>query len=298
MTLTYPAGAPSVAGTRLTVDRLLKSPTVIAKRIITPNQNFLSDTLFRKGTNQGTVLYNKAAQSDIYPSRGDVEQIEPGANFPMVDVEEGDQLVAVSTAFGAGYYVTDQAKSRNQTDVIAKGNRKVRNALLRQDAYRCIKAFNDNVPNENASAIWSSANFLALKEDILRGMAHVKALGLGYSINTIMVNPLVVTEILLAPELQTWSPRENKSQNPLYSPSIQGLFGLNWIENEFADLTKATLLETQTVGVNSVEKEYGVEVVREGLRKRDAVLADKWSVPVIDEPEAALVIDGVGPVAP
>lgn len=294
MALTYPAGAPSSDGTRLTVDTLLKAPTVLQKRIITPSQNFLSDLLFRPGTtDSGAVLYNKAKKEDIYPSRGEVQQIEPGARYPMVDVEEGGSEVALATKFGAGYIVTDEAKRRNNLNVITKGNLKLRNAMLRQDAYRALSAFRDAVPTVNAVASWSTAR--AMREDVLRNVAAIRSLGLGYNPDTCIISPNTATELLLLAEFDSLMPRENRELNPLYNPTLSGLLQINWVVNEFAQDNEAILLQTQITGANIVEVPFNVEVEREGTRKRDVVLADKWSVPVIDEPESALIITGVNP---
>lgn len=292
MSLTYPAGAPAVNGNQLTVNRLLKAPTVLEKRIVTNDTKFLSDLIFRPGTtDSGAVIYNKAALSDKYPTRGDVHQIEPGAEYPMVDTDEGGAEVALSTKWGAGYVVTDEAKKRNQLNVVQKGNLKVRNALLRQDAARALAAFEANVPTVNAVGTWDTPK--AFKTDILTNIATIKNLQLGYNPKTILINPDTATTLLLLDELQNWAPRENTSLNPLYNPSLNGLLGLNWIENEFVAPSQAIILEAGVTGANIVESPYRVEVVREGTRGRDVVLADKWSVPIIDEPESALVINGV-----
>lgn len=293
MTLTYPAGAPTTSGTRLTVDRLLKSPTVLAKRIVTDNTPFLSELLFRQGTtDSGAVIYSETAIEDIYPSRGDVQEVTPGGAFPMVDVAEGLDKTALSSTFGAGYIVTDQAKSRNQLDVIAKGNMKVRNALLRQDAARCLTLFDSKVPNIASVGAWTTTNIW--KTDLLKGKAQIAGLRLGYNPDTVIISPKTETDLLLLADLQNWLPREDPNRNPLYAPSIAGLLGFNWIVNEFASDDKAILLQTKVTGANIVEKPFGVEVIREGTLKRDVVIADKWSVPIIDEPGSALVITGIG----
>ena len=292
MTLTYPAGAPSSTGTTLTVDRLLKSPTVLAKRIVTSTTPFLSDLLFRPGTtDSGAVLYSESAIEDRYPSRGDVTEVEPGSAFPMVDLAETGDKVALSTTFGAGYIVTDQAKSRNALDVIAKGNMKVRNALLRQDAARCLTLFDSKAPTVASVGAWTTSKIW--KTDLLKGVAQIEGLRLGYKADTVIINPATATNLLLLDDLQNWAPREDSSRNPLYNPSLSGLLGLNWIVNEFADPSKAILLQTKVTGANIVEKPFGVEVIREGTLKRDVVIADKWSVPIIDEPGSALVITGI-----
>lgn len=290
--LTYPAAPPSTSGTKLTVDALLKSPKVLAKRIVGETDPFLSTLLFRADTtDSGAVVYGVAAAEDRYPSRGDVQQIEPGGEFPLVDTAEGENAVAVAAKFGAGYVVTDEAKDRNQLSVIAKGNAKVRNALLRQDATRLFKAFEQDVPVVSSVGDWTGAK--VMRTDILRGVAMIEGHRLGYAPKTVLIHPDRATDLLLLDELQNLSPRENAALNPLYRRDLAGYLGMNWITNQYMDPTKAIILETGMTGVNVTEKPYTVTVVREGTRERDVVIASKRSVPIVDEPLSALVISGI-----
>lgn len=290
--LTYPASPPSTSGTKLTVDALLKAPKVLGKRIVGSSDPFLSSLLFRADTtDSGAVVYGQASLEDLYPARGDVQQIEPGGEFPLVDTAEGENLVAVASKFGAGYIVTDEARDRNQLSVITKGNNKVRNALLRQDANRLFAAFNTAVPTVNAVGLWTTAK--AMRTDILRGTAQIDGYKLGYNPQTVLIHPDTATDLMLLDELQNYSPRENAALNPLYRRDLAGYLGMNWITNPFMDRTKAIILETGMTGVNVTEKPYNVTVVREGTRERDVVIASKRSMPIIDEPLSALVITGV-----
>jgi hypothetical protein len=292
MTLTYPAGAPTTSGTRLTVDRLLKNPTFLAKRIVTDTTPFLSELLFRQGTtDSGAVIYSEDAIEDRYPSRGDVQEVTPGSAFPLVDVAEGLDKTALSATFGAGYEVTDQAKSRNNLDVIAKGNTKLRNALLRQDAARCLTLFNSKVPTVASLGAWSTTKIW--KNDLLKGKAQIAGLRLNYTPDTVLISPNTETTLLLLDDLQNWAPKENTARNPLYNPSLSGLLGFNWVVNEFVDDDQAILLQTNVTGANIVEKPFGVEVTREATRGVDVVIGSKWSVPIIDAPGSALVITGI-----
>jgi hypothetical protein len=293
MTLAYPAGAPTTTGTRLSVDRLLKAPTVLAKRIVTDDTKFMSDLLFRPGTtDSGTVIYSESAIEDRYPSRGDFTEIAPGSAYPMVDIAETGDKVALSTKFGAGYEVTEEAKRRNSLNVIAKGNLKLRNALLRQDAARCLAAFDAKVPTVNSIGAWSTTK--VWRTDLLQGLNTIQGLRLGYKADTVMISPNTETTLLLLDDLQNWAPRENKALNPLYNPSLSGLLGLNWLVNEFVDDDQAILLQTGVTGANIVESPYTVKVVPDPLLGKDYVIADKWGMPIIDEPGSALVINGIG----
>lgn len=290
--INYPAEGPTVNGTKLTVDSMLKAPTVLTRRIITPAENFLSDVIFRKGTtDSGAILYAKAKLGEAYPERGDVEEIQPGASFPMVDLGEDEQEVALSKVFGAGYSVTDQARRRNSTDVIAKGNLKVRNALLRQDALRCLAAFKEFAPTVAATASWTTPR--AWREDVLRGASTIRGTKLGYKPDTVIISPDTATELMLLPELDALLPRENKALNPLFAPGLSGLLQMNWIIQDYMPDEEAILLQTGVTGVNVIEKELSTEVERIAHEKKTLVLTDRWSVPVIDEPHSALRITGI-----
>lgn len=294
MTLTYPGGAPAINQQTgaLTVSALLKAPTFLAKRIVPDNRMFLSNLLFRRGTtSSGAVVYNAARVDDQYPGRGDAQIVEPGAEFPMIDFSDGADKVAVAEKLGAGYIVTDEARDRNNTDVIVKGNAKVRNAIIRQDAARALAAFNGTAPTVNAVAAWSTAK--AMRTDVLKALAQIKATRLGYTPDAVLINPETESTLLLLDELTNLRPREDTAENPLYSPQLGGLLGLNWIVNEYVPAGQAIVLQTKVTGVDVEEKPFTLSVVREGTRERDVVIGSRRSVPVVDEPLSAVVIKGV-----
>lgn len=292
--ITYPGGAPSINSQTgaLTVSALLKQPTYLAKRIVPDQRLFLSDLLFRPGTTEsGAVVYNVARAEDRYPSRGDSQYVEPGAEFPMIDLAEGPDVVAVALKTGAGYIVTDEARDRNRLDVIAKGNAKVRNTIMRQDAARCMAAFDAAAPTVNSTAKWSTAK--AMRTDVTKAVAQIRAAQLGYTPDTVLVNPATVSDLLLLDELVNLSPREDPNRNPLFSNELANYLGLNWAVNDFVPAGTAIVLESRTAGVNVVEKPLTINVVREGTRERDVVIASRRSVPVVDEPSSVVVIKGV-----
>lgn len=291
MTITYPGGAPSVQGTRLTVDGVLKQPKFLAKRIVPDSRIFLSELLFRQDTtDSGAVLYNVARTDDQYPARGDVQYVEPGAEFPMIDFSEGENRVATARKVGGGYIVTDEAVDRNQMNVVAKGNLKVQNALKRQDAARCLTAFRGAVDTVNATATWDTAK--AMRTDVLEAVAQIQRTQLGYTPDTVLINPQAVTDLLLLDELQNLSPRENTSLNPLFNRQLNGYLGMNWVPNEYMPVDEAIVLQTKMTGVNVTEKPFSLEVVREGTRQRTVVIGSRRGMPIIDEPLSALIIKG------
>ena len=87
------------------VRSLLKDPTKIAGRIISPDVSFLSDYLLRGpiATPSGVVEYEVAKLDDLYAGRGDFQDIEPMAEYPMLDIAEGETTYGSSGKYGAGY---------------------------------------------------------------------------------------------------------------------------------------------------------------------------------------------------
>lgn len=291
-TLTYPAGAPKADGRLLTVDRALKSPKIIEATIVDRGLHFLSDYVFGVGQtgDSGAVVYGETRKDEAYPARGDSEVVEPGSEYPLVDIGEESDLVAVADKFGAGYVVTDEARDRNDTSIIARGNIKLRNVVLRQDARRVVKAFRKAVePTEGDP--WTNAK--VVRAQIVRAKAAITALELGYAPDTIIVNPETYADVTLFDDLLTWMPRENKADNPLFSDELDGLFGLHWVQDSLVSADEAIITTSKTVGTNYVEKEFNLRVVREETRDRSIVVANKRAVPVVTDPYAATILTGL-----
>jgi len=292
----FPARKPSSDGSLLTVDRLLKSPKVLAKRIVQPDTNFITNSLFRTVPtgDSGAVMYSKPSIADIYPARGDVQFVEPTGNFPNVDVSGGEDAVAVAKFVGASFWVTDDAQRRNALNVVSSGVPKVRAALVRQDAARALKAFRDEVETVNSVATtdgWAEAK--AMRRDLLTNAAAIKSRQLGYRPDTIMVHPETLTTLQLLDEIQNFSPRENTALNPLFRNSLAGLLGFNWVENEFMSRDEAILFQQNITGFVAEEIPFMVETERVVKERRTYVYASRSAVPVIDEPGSAVIISGV-----
>lgn len=283
MTITLPGG-----GQLITVDSMLKNPTRIAKRIIRSNDVFLSDYLYRGpiAASGGAVTFSEAGEEDAYPSKGDVQQIEPGGDYPMVDVAEGEQLAASVSKFGAAYRVTYEARDDNNINPISRGNIKVRNAMLRSDASRALAAIEAKVTPTPASAAWSVAK--AWRQDILTATSKAPQ---GYEFDTIVISKATSLKIQLLDELINWMPREGAS-NPLLAPGLTGLLNLQWVINDRAG-SNAYLIQRETAGFVGESDPYGVKVVDRPENDEFLVKAKRRSVPIVDEPASVQIIAGV-----
>ena len=127
--------------------------------------SFLSDYLLRGpiATPSGVVEYEVAKLDDLYAGRGDFQDIEPMAEYPMLDIAEGETTYGSSVKYGAGYKVAYEAVDRNDVNPMIKGNRKIQNHLVRTDATRTLAAFEkavlDNNRKVNATGDWGKEGF-------------------------------------------------------------------------------------------------------------------------------------------
>lgn len=132
--ITYPMGPPTVSGTTVTVDFMLNNPTrvtrVVADLVMA---NFFLDRVFATGgeVTGGAVLYDQIIRYDVYTDR-DVEQVEPGGEFPILTGVRRAPLVAQVTKYGGKFPVTDEAKRRNNITRLNNQMRRVANTIVRK----------------------------------------------------------------------------------------------------------------------------------------------------------------------
>lgn len=131
-----PLSPPTVSGNTYTVDRWLNSPTMVSRALadmVVATEDFFLPTVFSSlsGVSGGAVLYDPVEANSLYSDR-DVEEIEPGQEFPILTSSRGEPKVARVRKFGGQIYVTDEAKRRNNTVVWDREIRKLSNTLLLQ----------------------------------------------------------------------------------------------------------------------------------------------------------------------
>ena len=137
----YPLAGPAVVGNDITVDLMLNQPTRITRYLSDLTlQGFFADRIFPNagGVSGGAVLYNQLTQNDLYPTR-DVDFVEPGAEFPIVDFARPTPRTAQVEKFGGKFFVTDEAVRRNDSSLLRQGVQKLANAIQRKIHDRALQ---------------------------------------------------------------------------------------------------------------------------------------------------------------
>ena len=141
----YPLAGPVVSGTEVTVDMMLNQPTRIDRYLSDLTlQGFFADKIFPNAgsVTGGAVLYNQLLANDLYATR-DVDFVQPGAEFPIVDFSRPTPRTAQVEKFGGKFFVTDEASRRNDATLLRQGVQKLANTIQRKIHTRALQVLDD-----------------------------------------------------------------------------------------------------------------------------------------------------------
>lgn len=136
----HPLGPPTVSGTTITVDTALNAPTRITRTLMDLTlQRFFADRVFASagGVSGGAVIYDELLANDLYSDR-DIELVNPGDEFPLVTSSRRIPKVAEVEKWGGKFFVTIEARDRNDVSVFARNVRMLANTIVRKMNQRAV----------------------------------------------------------------------------------------------------------------------------------------------------------------
>lgn len=150
----YPFGAPTVSEQRITVDAMLNAPTRISRYVSDLSlQAFFANRIFATpgGVTGGGLLYDQLTVNDLYTGR-DVQNVEPGAEFPIVTTDRGAPQFAPVEKFGGKFFITDEARDRNDQGTFRIQANKLANTIVRKVNTKAIAALDAAVTTFSRTA--------------------------------------------------------------------------------------------------------------------------------------------------
>jgi hypothetical protein len=294
----YPAAPPVVSGNNITVDAFLRSPQRVERAITDLTLNrFLADRIFAEGPRAigGAVLYDQLTSGgDFYTAR-DVQAIEPGAEFPILNSGETMPLVAAVTKWGGSAVFTYEAVRRDRRDLLARELVRLRNTIIRKIDTVAMAALNAApVHTQVAAADWGTST-TKLLNDINAAVSTIDEQDMGYVATAVIVNP---AEALAIRNNDTVVARLNNTSNGggtpdlLAAADLNGLAGMRWyVSNRQAAGTVHVIAERQIGGISDELPLY-TRTVDEETKERYRVMSARIAVPYITDPKAVVKITG------
>jgi hypothetical protein len=158
----HPLGPPTVSGTTMTVDLALNSPTRVTRALMDLTlQRFFADRVFSSGggVTGGAIVYDMLLANDLYSDR-DIQRVAPGDEFPLVTSSRRAPFVAEVEKWGGKFFVTVEARDRNDINVFTRNVRMLANTIVRKINQRAVEVLEAAVqasPNRLVTGVnWST----------------------------------------------------------------------------------------------------------------------------------------------
>jgi hypothetical protein len=304
----YPPAGPTLSGDLLTIHRLLQNPTYLQRRLRTIAElRFVADRILtnRIRTSGGAVAYEIG--EGITNDRA-VEAVAPGSEYPRDSVKDGTAALAKVSKWGQAVQLTDEKLKRSvyMGRELNRALTKTANTVITKVDRLTTTAMASAVTQTvAATAAWNAAS-PALFRDVELGGAKIVDNNQGYNPNAVLMSTTKYAMLVTDPAIATLRRRE-ASDNPIYGGDIEFLGKYEIISTAASNLPSDDIwvFDSNALGGMADETEVdpgyatmenGLQYQTERVAKRDAwdIWARRITVPVVEEPAAAVKITGTG----
>lgn len=308
MGYTYPAPPATTDGENIDVHHLLRTPSVLARRIRgLLDRRYIADALLtaRYTAVGGVILYETGEESE---SDSDPEAIQPGGAYPLTGLTPGEIEAAKTTKWGQDAVVTDESISRLGIDPVNRGfaklvNRSVKfvdSAALGVIASKVTATF--NATGSGNGGAWTSGE--AIIQGALMAKQQVIDLEEGFDPNAIVLTGTQWAKAMALFVKAGILPREGA--NPVVNGTWPNVLDLTWMTSPHVPATDPIILDTEQLGGMADEElggpgysragGVGVETksIRDDDNDRYKLRARRVTVPVVREPQAGVKITNTG----
>ncbi|GAA4117441.1 hypothetical protein GCM10022215_18080 [Nocardioides fonticola] len=303
---TYPAPQPTLSGDIRQIHRLLRDPTLIARRLRTIlEQRYVADALLtgRFSAVGGGVFYETG---EPIATGENPRAVGPGGEYPLVAIGTGTASAAKTTKWGQDTEVYDETIARLNRNPVDRAFNQLANQSVAYVDSVAMSAVSSAVTNTaNLGAALAVASAEQILTAFLSAKANIIALNQGYMPDTVVMDDLSHAIVMAKFIAAGYLPRES-GNTPLMTGDFPTLQGLRWLATPNGIANNALIADTTQLGGMADEDlqspDYsridgiGVEVKstrlsgsddRDGYRLR----ARRVTVPVVLEPLAARKIN-------
>jgi|SRR5215207_5681697 len=297
-TFEYPLGNPTISGTSISVDMMLQQPTRITRYLSDLSmRGFWADQVFTPGggLTGGAILYTQLTTNDLFVSADrDVQNVEPGAEFPIVTFDRPVPLVKPVEKFGGKFFVTDESRDRDDPLMLQQGSQRLANTINRRIHTNAVTEIDAQITALGGSAQTATGNDWSAV--VTGGSSQTNATGwpaadfnkvqlladtkeLGVQFDTWILNPVNANEFKIAYGNE-WR-------------SVLDDSGINFVVTNRVAAGTAYVIERGQVGQMRVEKALSTETWREAETQRTWVQSDVRPVFVITNPYGIAKVTGL-----
>lgn len=296
----------SNSGPRITVNDAIRSPMLIARRMLRLIQNqFVMETVLRRagGAEGGVIAFE---ESTPLFAADDAAIVEEGGEIPLTTGMRGKPRSVHTIKMARGVEITREMRDRQRIDLLNQNMTQVRNTFVRTWDLRMFKALetHPDVPVIPAGTVWATSTVIRdvvfdAQEVITQQVAdpvNRPADFLGFAPDTMVMPVSAHYDLLRNVDFSKIYEGGNiADRNIRYTGRLERqMFGMNILVSRTMAPGKVLILERETVGGWSDERPMEVgptypdpdrEVWRANAVRRTGIF--------IDQPKAAAWITGV-----
>lgn len=291
-------------GQRITVNSLLKTPTIIPRRILSMmDQQFLVDALLRPAPSApgGAVLYY---ESTPLFAQGSATVVEEFGEIPTTQGQLGTPRVVRTVKRALGLMVSQEMIDYNNVDAVNTQIEQIRNTMVGawEDAFLNALLTNPNVQTFTTSTVWSSASSTIRKDlnnsRFLITNAASDAAGkqkFGFRPDTLVISTQSEVDFLNSNEVSQPYVGNLASENLLYTGKLPNKFlDLDVVVSWRLPAHQAVLLQRKVVGgVSDSRPLQATPMYEDRNRETWRTNVSRASAIFVDQPKAAVVLNGV-----
>lgn len=293
----YPYGYPTISGNSVTVDMMLNQPTRVTRALADLSlRKMFAPKIFSTpgGVEGGALLFDVLTENDLFlDSTREVQNVEPGAEYPIVTASRSAPSIARVETFGGKFFVTDQARIRNDESQMRNGITKLSNSIQKGTDARAIAALDAAVTTYSRTATganWSTANSTASASltknlepasDFVAAQLSADVSELGVVFDTWIVNPAQYAAFL-------------KFYGAANIRDVLGAYGIDELySSNRVTAGTAYAVESGVVGEMRFEEPLSTEVWREQATRRTWVQSSISPVFAVTNPYSVLKFTGL-----
>ncbi|AYD86762.1 major capsid protein [Streptomyces phage Microdon] len=304
-------------GPRLTVSQLVKSPTLVPKRIIQmAGQGFMVDQLLRQGPPipGGSLIFSES--EPLYADEGPMN-VEEFGEIPLTTTSTGEMRVAKSVKKALGFRISQESIDRNNFDKVQQDMVKLKNSFAKtyEDVFlTALLAALPTLASTNTADGWVGTAASTAGQGIYADLSHAvynirnadadTSNGTGeqkfhFVPDTIVLNDMMATKLLLNPDIaKVLGVGDAATRNPLITgdatEAFLKAFNLRLIRSWRLSPDKAIILQSKVIGGVSDERPLGATPLYEH-KPTETWRTDvtRMSAVFIDQPKAGLVLTGI-----
>lgn len=292
----YPQIAPTISGANVTASIFLNTPARVQRAITDFTiERFIMDRIFSRGPDAtgGAVIYDQVLGTFFFLDR-DIQEIRPGARFPILAGGEQLPSVAAVRKLGGEVMLTDEAVRRDNRNLLAREIMRLGNNVVRYVDASAIAALNAApILTGTVGTAWNTGGSDPLA-DIAKFAELIYGPDLGYVPNTILMNPTTHSAAVANTTLRTALPRENLGQNnPIFGGRLNMLEGLDFYLTNRVPVGTIYILQAGMIGSYSEEIPEYYRPLHDDREETWYIHGARITVPYVTDPLACIKVTGV-----